>query len=87
MENKLTIMAVSGTLYEKGFQLGKRFQHTIQTLVEDTRELLKNEDIHDRFLIVKRNFCFFLNNFAIKTIMKVSVISSVLSLTKEGAST
>lgn len=54
MENKLTIMAVSGTLYEKGFQLGERFQHTIQTIVEDTRELLKQEDIHDRFLIVKR---------------------------------
>ena len=54
MNQRLKIMAVSGTLYEKGVQLGKAFRTSIQADMESIHELWKEEDIRDRFLIVKR---------------------------------
>ena len=54
MNQRLKIMAVSGTLYERGIQMGKAFRKTIQSEIEAISELWKDEDICDRFLIVKK---------------------------------
>lgn len=54
MKDKLTVIEVSGDLYHKGFQMGEQFRETIQMEVEATRVLFQEEDIRDRFLIVKR---------------------------------
>ena len=47
-------MVVSGTLYERGVQMGKAFRTTIQEEMEAVKELWKDPDIQDRFLIVKQ---------------------------------
>ena len=49
MNQRLKIMAVSGTLYERGVQMGKAFRKTIQSEIEAISELWKDEDICDRF--------------------------------------
>ncbi len=54
MKERLNIMVVSGTLYERGVQMGKAFRTTIQEEMEAVKELWKDPDIQDRFLIVKQ---------------------------------